>query len=62
MGGYKMEKFMVVVCMEGSLKAYFFRYPENAKKFNLHMSRLYSTKLYVYIPDTDSWESSADQF
>ena len=57
-----MEKFMVVVCMEGCLKAYFFRYSENAKKFNLHMSRLYSTKLYVYIPDTDSWESSADQF
>ena len=57
-----MEKFMVLVCMEGSLKSYFFMYAENAKKFNRTMSQMYSTKLYVYIADTDSWESAADQF
>ena len=57
-----MEKFMVIVCMEGSLKAYFFRYPENAKQFNRTMSQMYSTKLYVYIVDSDSWESTEDQF
>ena len=57
-----MEKFMVIVCMEGSLKAYFFRYPENAKQFNRTMSQMYSTKLYVYIADSDSWEYTEDQF
>lgn len=57
-----MEKFMVVVCMEGSLKSYFFMYPENAKQFNRTMHQMYSTKLYVYNPDTDFWESVADQF
>ena len=57
-----MEKFMVVVCMEGSLKSYFFRYPENAKQFNKTMHLMYSTKLYVYNADTDSWEFAADQF
>ena len=57
-----MEKFMVIVCMEGSLKSYFFMYPDNAKQFNRTMHQMYSTKLYVYNPDTDSWESAADQF
>ena len=62
MGGYKMEKFMVVVCSEGRLQAHFFLYPDLAKQFNRTMSQMYSTKLYVYIPDTDSWEAAADQF
>ena len=57
-----MEKFMVLVCMEGSLKSYFFMYPDNAKQFNRTMAQMYSTKLYVYVPDMDSWEAAADQF
>jgi len=57
-----MEKFMVVVCSEGRLQAHFFLYPDLAKQFNRTMAQMYSTKLYVYIPDTDSWEAAADQF
>lgn len=57
-----MEKFMVVVCSEGRLQAHFFLYPDLAKQFNRTMSQMYSAKLYVYNPDTDSWESVADQF
>lgn len=57
-----MEKYMVVVCSEGRLQAHFFLYPDLAKQFNRVMAQIYSTKLYVYIPDTDSWESAADQF
>ena len=57
-----MEKFMVVVCSEGRLQAHFFLYPDLAKQFNRVMSQIYSTKLYVYNPYTDSWESAADQF
>ena len=57
-----MEKFMVIVCSEGRLQAHFFLYPDLAKQFYRTMSQVYSTKLYVYIADTDSWESIADQF
>lgn len=57
-----MEKFMVVVCSEGRLQAHFFLYPDLAKQFNRVMAQIYSTKLYVYNPHTDSWESAADQF
>ena len=57
-----MEKFMVVVCSEGRLQAHFFLYQDLAKQFNRTISQMYSTKLYVYNPDTDSWESAADQF
>lgn len=57
-----MEKFMVVVCSEGRLQAHFFLYPDLAKQFNRTMAQMYSTKLYVYIQDTDSWEAAADQF
>ena len=57
-----MEKFMVLVCVEGKLQAHFFMYADCAKRFNNFMSVSYSSKLYVYVPDTDSWESAADQF
>lgn len=57
-----MEKFMVTVCIEGSIKAYCFKYADNAKEFNRTMNQTYFSKLYVYNPDTDSWESVADQF
>ena len=57
-----MEKFMVTVVIEGSIKAYFFKYADTAKQFNKHMNRIYVTRLYVYNLDTDSWESAADQF
>lgn len=57
-----MEKFMVLVCAEGKLQAHFFMYADCAKRFNSFMSVSYSSKLYVYNPDTDSWESVADQF
>ena len=57
-----MEQFMVTVCIEGNIKAYCFKYADNAKEFNRTMNRTYFSKLYVYNPDTDSWESAADQF
>ena len=57
-----MEQFMVTVCIEGRIKAYCFKYADNAKEFNKTMNRTYFSKLYVYIPETDSWESAADQF
>ena len=57
-----MEKFMVLVCVEGKLQSHFFMYADCAKRFNAFMSVSYSSKLYVYIPDTDSWEAAADQF
>lgn len=57
-----MEKFMVLVAVEGKLQAHFFMYADCAKRFNAFMSVQYSSKLYVYIPDTDSWEAAADQF
>lgn len=57
-----MEKFMVLVCVEGKLQAYFFMYANSAKGFNAFMSVKYSCKLYVYNPDIDLWESAADQF
>ena len=40
----------------------FLPYPDLAKQFYRTMSQVYSTKLYVYIADSDSWESVADQF
>ena len=57
-----MEKFMVLVAVEGKLQAHFFMYADCAKRFNAFMSVSYSSKLYVYSSDTDSWESVADQF
>ena len=57
-----MEQLMVTVYIEGSIKAYFFKYADNAKEFNQTMNQTYFTKLYIYNPETDSWESVADQF
>ena len=57
-----MEKFMVLVAVEGKLQAHFFMYADCAKRFNAVMSVEYSSKLYVYSADSDSWESVGDQF
>lgn len=52
-----MEKYMVIIVIEGKLNAHFFQYRENAEVFLHDWLQIRSGKLYEYNPETDSWEN-----
>ena len=51
-----MEKYMVVIVLEGKAHAHFFQHREIAESFLNDWNLIRSGQLYEYNPDTDSWE------
>lgn len=52
-----MEKYMVIIVIEGKLSAHFFQHWETAESFLCDWSQIRSGKLYEYNPENDSWEN-----
>ena len=52
-----MEKYMVIIVIEGKLNAHFFQHREIAESFLHDWLQIRSGKLYEYNPETDSWEN-----